>query len=115
MIKLKNIINELGINKPVSNSDMLNHIIEDDGDGSSLIQTFHNHENLEDYIKSWGKEDENILYAKWYYKMLNDKNIYVFEVEDSDTGDEVFPKPYKYCDWIGLGDSDAIIIMHNIN
>ena len=101
-MKLQDIINELSINKPLSDRDMFDYIIEPDTwkDGRTLIQDFHLYDTLEEYIKEDIDEDDEddkikIKYAVWYYNKLKKNDIHIFEVEDSESGDEVFSKPYK--------------------
>lgn len=113
-------ITELGINKPFSKIDILNYMLLVDDYGNSLLDKVEKYDTFEEYLKVWAADeddnDEDTKYAEMYYKILSAKDLYIFEVEDSNEETHLnLPYPYKHCIYWGLGYNNAKIILHNLS
>lgn len=103
------------INKPTSKLDILNQMLESDGNDGSLFEQFKNYDNLEDVLRNGDFTEEENKLAQIYYKWINNNDeIYVIWVEDSEPISNIsLPKPYKKIITYGLGYNDVRIILHN--
>lgn len=115
-MKLIDIINELEINKPKSNLDILKEMTISDGD-INLFDVFAFYDNYDEYIQDKDveglSEDEKLL-AKIFYKWVTNNDIWYTSVEDHEDEDHMsLPKSYsKMITW-GKGYNDVRIILHN--
>lgn len=107
--------NELEINKPISKKEIFEYIINQEEE-TCLLDILEQYESLESYMKDYGDEDnEDQKYARLYYNTFSEKDIYVFEVEDSEGGFNLdLPYTYKYCYCYGKGYNNVMVILHNI-
>lgn len=114
MIKLTNILNELEINKPKSNLDILKEMLDIiPGRETSYF----------DVIK-WNKPEEyddeddevEVRLSKYYHKWIKNKSIYWISVEDHEDLDFVdLPNKYsKIITW-GGGYNNVTVLLHNFN
>lgn len=113
-------LDEIKINKPTSNLDILNRMLEPDEYDDYILSAIVTQDSLEDWMDYEGLDEnepddaEKIQLGKIYFAWKSRNDIYTFTVSDEeDAGDIVFPKPYKNAITYGLGDSLVQIIMHN--
>lgn len=111
--------NELEINKPISKKEIFEYIIsnqEEETEETCLLDILEQYESLEDYMEDYGDEDnEDQKYARLYYNTFSEKDIYAFEVEESEGGFNFdLPYTYKYCYYYGKGYNNVMVILHNI-
>jgi hypothetical protein len=113
-------LNEIKVNRPMSNKDILDKMLEVDEYGVSLFTTITSYDSLEDWVDSEGLDEEDpddsemIQLGKIYFTWVSRNDIYPFTVyDDEDLSDVVFPKPYKRAITYGLGYNNAQIIMLN--
>ena len=113
-------LDEIKINKPTSNLDILNRMLEPDEYDDYILSAIVTQDSLEDWMDYEGLDEnepddaEKIQLGKIYFAWKSRNDIYTFTVSDEeDAGDIVFPKPYKSAITYGLGDSLVQIIMHN--
>jgi hypothetical protein len=115
MIKLNNVLNEIKVNKPVSEKDLLKRMLK-----YNYIDFFYSYESFEDWKDSEFDEDDEytkkdeLSLAKVFFEWLENGSIYIIVVEDSDDMEfHVFPKVYKKAVSSGMGYNNVIIILHN--
>jgi hypothetical protein len=113
-------LDEIKVNRPRSNEDILNKMLEVDEYGVSLFTTITSYDSLEDWVDSEGLDEEDpddsemIQLGEIYFTWVSRNDIYPFTVyDDEDLSDVVFPKPYKRAITYGLGYNNAQIIMLN--
>lgn len=113
-------LNEIKVNRPSSNIDILNKMLEFDEYGSTFFDTISSHDSLESWMDDEGLDEEypddveKIKLGKVYFTWLSNNDIYSFTVrDDEDLSDIVFPKSYTKAITYGLGYNNAKIIMHN--
>ena len=113
-------LNEIKVNRPSSNIDILNKMLEFDEYGSAFFDTISSHDSLESWMDDEGLDEEypddveKIKLGKVYFTWLSNNDIYSFTVrDDEDLSDIVFPKSYTKAITYGLGYNNAKIIMHN--
>ena len=117
MIKLVNLLPEMQINRPQSNLDLLNKMLsfENNRDEDFILDRFIYQDSFEDWYEENDRYDENseiVNLAKVFFKWINNGDIIVFRVEDSDGTDEILlSKQYKRVTYYGLGYNDARIIL----
>jgi len=104
------------VNKPKTNKDILNQMLESDGDGGTIMDSFVSYDNFEEwYDDSIDDEDQDqnlISLAELYFKWLSNGDIITTRVEDSDGVDEMLlNKPYKRLITYGMGYNDVRIIL----
>jgi hypothetical protein len=112
-------LDEIKVNRPTSNLDILNKMMEQHPDGSVFFDTIYFQDSLEDWMEYEGLDEndpvdtDTIQLGKIFFMWLNKKDIYSFVVRSDDYEDIVFPKPYKKAITYGLGDDSVLILMHN--
>jgi hypothetical protein len=113
-------LNEIKVNRPISNKDILDKMLEVNEYGVSLFTTITSYDSLEDWVDSEGLDEEDpddsemIQLGEIYFTWVSRNDIYPFTVyDDEDLSDVVFPKPYKRAITYGLGYNNAQIIMLN--
>jgi hypothetical protein len=116
-------LDEIKVNRPASNIDILNKMLEPNESGDTFdnfFSTISFYDSLEDWINDEGLDEEDpddaamIQLGKRYFMWVDRNDIYVFTVDDEgDLDNIVFPKPYKKAITYGLGYNNAKIIMHN--
>lgn len=127
-MKLKDIINELEVNKPISSREFYIKVSECINK-YGLIYTFNlldkEYDNFEDYIDDFSIVEENAEDAKKYYDYFTSLNIhqiskYIFSKRKFD-GDDLdvldIPTHLKKCElrFTNISDDDYILIFHNNN
>jgi hypothetical protein len=113
-------LDEIKVNRPASNIDILNKMLEPDEYGTTLLDTISSYDSFEGWMDDEGLDGEDpddveaIQLGKRCFTWLSKNDIYIFTVNDDDDLDDiVFPKPYKKAITYGLGYNNARIIMHN--
>jgi hypothetical protein len=113
-------LDEIKVNRPASNIDILNKMLEPDEYDNIFLDTISSYDSLEDWIDSEGLDEEDpddveaIQLGKRYFMWVSKNDIYSFSVnDDEDLDDIVFPKPYAKAITYGTGYRGARIIMHN--
>jgi hypothetical protein len=113
-------LNEIKINRPMSNEDILNKMLDYNEYGVNLFTTITSYDSLEDWVDSEGLDEEDpddsemIQLGKIYFTWVSRNDIYPFTIyDDEDVSDVVFPKPYKRAITYGLGYNNVRIIMLN--
>ena len=118
MIKLTNIINEITVNKPKSNMDLLKQMIQlNNIDNIPYIEIFGRYNTFEEWKNEEVDEDmdKNVIdLAKIFYRWLENGDIKCLYVKDDEEENNIsFPKAYKKAITYGLGYNDVRIILHN--
>ena len=110
-------LDEIKVNRPTSNIDILNKMLELDEYGATFFVTISAYDSLEQWMNDEGLDEEDpddaeaIQLGKRYFMWVNKNDIYSFTVYDSDDLDNVvFPKPYKQAITYGLGYNNVKII-----
>jgi hypothetical protein len=113
-------LDEIKVNDPMSNIDLLYKMLEADEYGNSFFDSIFSSDSLEEWMDDEGLDEtdpddaEQIQLGKRYFMWISRDDIYSFEVNDDDDMDDiVFPKPYKKAITYGLGYNNSKIIMHN--
>jgi len=113
-------LDEIKINDPMSNIDLLYKMLEANEYGNSFFDSIFSFDSLEEWMEDEGLDEtdpddaEQMQLGKRYFMWISRDDIYSFEVNDDDDMDDiVFPKPYKKAITYGLGYNNSKIIMHN--
>jgi hypothetical protein len=113
-------LNEIKVNRPSSNIDILNKMLEYNEQDTNLFNIISLYDSLEDWINDEGLDEEDpndaemIKLGKRYFMWLSNNDIYPLTVDvNEDLGDIVFPKLYKKAITYGTGYDYVKVIMHN--
>ena len=113
-------LTEIKVNRPVSNIEILNKMLEPDEFDRILFSTISYHDSLESWMNDEGLDEEDpddaetIQLGKRYFMWLSNNDIYSFTVGvDDDLSDIVFPKLYKKAITYGTGYDYVKVIMFN--
>jgi hypothetical protein len=113
-------LDEIKVNRPTSNIDILNKMLEPNEYGNTFFDIIFSYDSLEDWIHDEDIDEEDpddaemIQLSKRYFMWLRKKDIYPFTVNEGEDLDNItFPKPYTKAITYGLGYDDVRIIMHN--
>ena len=105
MIKFSEIL----VSKPEGKKEILEYIINNNLESICAYDTW------EGYQHETGTEleDEELKYAKAYFKAFKPGDVYFMYMGENETGNIDLPKPHKCC-WYSSDDETGKLIFHNI-
>jgi hypothetical protein len=101
---------------PMSAKEMLNIIANAEFESILGLNTLSGFNNFDEWYEDWGDNinQKEEACVKLFYKLLENQLIYIISVDDSDSELVNFPKAYSACYWSGDGNSNVILMLHNI-